>query len=308
MKSFHARSHAKITVFFLKTKDREQGEVSMAMDQSDVKALRPDALGPAEIEAKAETLAVGKAGMAGAKCFVLAMLAGAFIAFGATYFLVFLGDSAVPFAAQRLVGGICFSLGLVLVLCCGAELFTGNMLMVTGLASKKIKLGGLVRNWVIVWLGNLVGSLIVVALIYWCGVGAMNGGAVGNAMVSVAVGKVTPDWLVLMAKGVMCNVMVCLAVWIGFSARTVVDKVLGIMLPISFFVAAGFEHCVANMFFLPTGLLMKSAGFGAAVANAGALDVTAILYNLSAATVGNIIGGVLVGLAYWFVYARNSGK
>ena len=128
----------------------------MAMDQSDVKALRSDALGPAEIEAKAETLAVGKAGMAGAKCFVLAMLAGAFIAFGATYFLVFLGDSAVPFAAQRMVGGICFSLGLVLVLCCGAELFTGNMLMVTGLASKKIKLGGLVRNWVIVWLGNLV--------------------------------------------------------------------------------------------------------------------------------------------------------
>ena len=308
MKSFHARSHAKITVFFLKTKDREQGEVSMAMDQSDVKALRPDALGPAEIEAKAETLAVGKAGMAGAKCFVLAMLAGAFIAFGATYFLVFLGDSAVPFAAQRMVGGICFSLGLVLVLCCGAELFTGNMLMVTGLASKKIKLGGLVRNWVIVWLGNLVGSLIVVALIYWCGVGAMNGGAVGDAMVSVAVGKVTPDWLVLMAKGIMCNVMVCLAVWIGFSARTVVDKVLGIMLPISFFVAAGFEHCVANMFFLPTGLLMKSAGFGAAVANAGALDVTAILYNLSAATVGNIIGGVLIGLAYWFVYARYSAK
>ncbi len=280
----------------------------MAMDQSDVKALRSDALGPAEIEAKAETLAVGKAGMAGAKCFVLAMLAGVFIAFGATYFLVFLGDSAVPFAAQRMVGGICFSLGLVLVLCCGAELFTGNMLMVTGLASKKIKPDGLVRNWVIVWLGNLVGSLIVVALIYWCGVGAMNGGAVGDAMVSVAVGKVTPDWLVLMAKGIMCNVMVCLAVWIGFSARTVVDKVLGIMLPISFFVAAGFEHCVANMFFLPTGLLMKSAGFGAAVANAGALDVTAILYNLSAATVGNIIGGVLVGLAYWFVYARNKAK
>ena len=177
----------------------------MAMDQSDVKALRSDALGPAEIEAKAETLAVGKAGMAGAKCFVLAMLAGAFIAFGATYFLVFLGDSAVPFAAQRMVGGICFSLGLVLVLCCGAELFTGNMLMVTGLVSKKIKLGGLVRNWVIVWLGNLVGSLIMVALIYWCGVGAMNGGAVGDAMVSVAVGKVTPDWLVLMAKGIMCQ-------------------------------------------------------------------------------------------------------
>lgn len=272
----------------------------MAMDQTDVKALRPDALGPAEIEAKAETLAVGKAGMAGAKCFVLAMLAGAFIAFGATYFLVFLGDSAVPFAAQRLVGGICFSLGLVLVLCCGAELFTGNMLMVTGLASKKIKLGGLVRNWIIVWLGNLVGSLIVVALIYWCGVGAMNGGAVGNAMVSVAVGKVTPDWLVLMAKGIMCNVMVCLAVWIGFSARTVVDKVLGIMLPISFFVAAGFEHCVANMFFLPMGLLLNSMGVGAP----DAVTLAGIATNLSAATLGNVAGGVAVGMAYWFVYRK----
>lgn len=276
----------------------------MAMDQSDVKALRSDALGPAEIEAKAETLAVGKAGMAGAKCFVLAMLAGAFIAFGATYFLVFLGDSAVPFAAQRMVGGICFSLGLVLVLCCGAELFTGNMLMVTGLASKKIKLDGLVRNWVIVWLGNLVGSLIVVALIYWCGVGAMNGGAVGDAMVSVAVGKVTPDWLVLMAKGIMCNVMVCLAVWIGFSARTVVDKVLGIMLPISFFVAAGFEHCVANMFFLPSGLLMNMLGVG----NPGAIALEGLVANIVIATLGNIVGGVAVGTAYWFAYRTRENR
>lgn len=276
----------------------------MAMDQSDVKALRSDALGPAEIEAKAETLAVGKAGMAGAKCFVLAMLAGAFIAFGATYFLVFLGDSAVPFAAQRMVGGICFSLGLVLVLCCGAELFTGNMLMVTGLASKKIKLGGLVRNWAIVWLGNLVGSLIVVALIYWCGVGAMNGGAVGDAMVSVAVGKVTPDWLVLMAKGIMCNVMVCLAVWIGFSARTVVDKVLGIMLPISFFVAAGFEHCVANMFFLPSGLLMNMLGVG----NPGAIALEGLVANIVIATLGNIVGGVAVGTAYWFAYRTRENR
>ena len=267
-----------------------------------------EALSPTEVEKRVEDAACAKAALPTGRCFVSAMLAGAFVAFGGMFFCLFLSDATLPFAVQRLVGGVCFCLGLVLVLCCGAELFTGNVLMVTGLASKKIKLGGLVRNWAIVWLGNLVGSLIVVALIYWCGVGAMNGGAVGDAMVSVAVGKVAPDWLVLMAKGIMCNVMVCLAVWIGFSARTVVDKVLGIMLPISFFVAAGFEHCVANMFFLPTGLLMKSAGFGAAVANAGALDVTAILYNLSAATVGNIIGGVLVGLAYWFVYARNKAK
>ena len=280
----------------------------MSMDQTDVKTLKPDELSPAETLAKAEGISVAKSKMGVAKCFVSAMLAGAFIGFGATYFMVFLGDSTMPFAAQRMVGGICFCLGLVLVLCCGAELFTGNNLMVTGLASKKISMGGMLKNWVVVWLGNLAGSLLAVALIFWANVGGMNGGAVGDVMVSVAVSKVTPDWFVLLGKGIMCNIMVCLAVWIGFSARTVADKVLGILLPISFFVAAGFEHCVANMFFLPTGLLMKTMGFGASVANVGALDLGAIFYNISAATIGNIIGGAVVGLAYWFIYNQKMVK
>lgn len=119
-------------------------------------------------------------------------------------------------------------------------------------------------------------------------------------MVSVAAGKVSPDWITLFAKGIMCNILVCLAVWIGFSARTVADKVLGILLPISAFVAAGFEHCVANMFFLPMGLLLNGMGVGAE----GAITLGGILFNLSAATLGNIVGGLLVGLAYWFVYAK----
>lgn len=280
----------------------------MSMDQTDVKTLKPDELSPAETLAKAEGISVTKSKMGVAKSFVSAMLAGAFIGFGATYFMVFLGDSTMPFAAQRMVGGICFCLGLVLVLCCGAELFTGNNLMVTGLASKKISMGGMLKNWVVVWLGNLAGSLLAVALVFWANVGGMNGGAVGDVMVSVAVSKVTPDWFMLLGKGVMCNIMVCLAVWIGFSARTVADKVLGILLPISFFVAAGFEHCVANMFFLPTGLLMKTMGFGASVANVGALDLGAIFYNISAATIGNIIGGAVVGLAYWFIYNQKKVK
>lgn len=246
--------------------------------------------------------------MAVGKCFVSAMLAGFFIGMGATYFMVFLGDSTMPFAAQRMVGGICFCLGLVLVLCCGSELFTGNSLMITSVMSGKIKVSGLLRNWVIVWLGNFAGSLVAVGLIYWAQVGAMNGGAVGDVMVSVAVGKVTPDWIILFGKGIMCNIMVCLAVWIGFSARTVVDKVIGILLPISFFVAAGFEHCVANMFFLPTGLLMKTMGYGASVASVGSLDLGAIFYNISAATLGNIVGGLMVGLAYWFVYNTKKSK
>lgn len=270
----------------------------MSVTSDDLKALKPDALSPAEIEAKAESLGVGKATMNVPKMFVLAMLAGAFIAFGGMYFCVFLGDPNIPFAVQRMVGGLCFCLGLVLVLCCGAELFTGNCLMVCSKCSGKISWGGVLRNWVTVWLGNLAGALLAVFLIYMAQVQGMNGGAVGDAMVSVAAGKVSPDWIYLFFKGIMCNIFVCLAVWIGFSARTVADKVLGILLPISAFVAAGFEHCVANMFFLPMGLLLNTMGFG----TPDAVTFGGIFYNLSAATLGNIVGGLLVGLAYWFVY------
>lgn len=273
----------------------------MALTQDEIKALRPDALAPAETTEKAETLGQTKAAMPFAKCFVSSMLAGAFIAFGAMYFCVFLGDPAMPFAVQRLVGGICFCLGLVLVLCCGAELFTGNTLLICAKAAGKICWADTFKNWAVVWVGNLAGALVAVFFIYMAGVAGMNGGAVGEAMVSVAAGKVSPDWITLFFKGIMCNILVCLAVWIGFSARTVADKVLGILLPISAFVAAGFEHCVANMFFLPMGFLLNSFGIGAA----DAVTFGGIFYNLSAATLGNIVGGVLVGLAYWFVYRRN---
>lgn len=274
------------------------------LDDSEVKALRPDALAPAEIEAKAEAVAIGKAQTPVAKTFVLAMLAGAFISFGALYFCVFLGDATLPFAVQRVAGGLCFCLGLVLVLCCGAELFTGNMLMVTALASRRISLAAMLKNWAIVWVGNLCGALMAVFLVYAAHIADMNGGGVGGAMISVAVSKVTPDWATLFFKGVLCNIFVCLAVWIGFSARTVVDKVVGILLPISAFVACGFEHCVANMFFLPMGLLAKTAGYASSV-DASALDAGGIFMNISAATLGNIVGGaIFVGLAYWFVYAK----
>ena len=144
-------------------------------------------------------------------------------------------------------------------------------------------------------------TLLTVFLVYMAHVADMNGGAVGASMVSVAVSKVTPDWITLFFKGILCNIFVCLAVWIGFGGRTIVDKVVGILLPISAFVACGFEHCVANMFFLPMGLLAKTSGFAAI--DASALDLGSIFYNISAATLGNIVGGaVFVGLAYWFVY------
>lgn len=276
----------------------------MPMSQDELSAIGPDALAPAKIESKAEGVAVGKASMAPGKCFVSAMLAGAFIAFGGMYFCLFLGDPSIPFAVQRIVGGICFCLGLALVLICGAELFTGNILMCCAKASGRIGWVGMFKNWALVWVGNLVGALLVVALVYLAQVWAMNGGAVGETMVSVASGKVSPDWVTLFFKGVMCNVLVCLAVWIGFASRTVVDKVVGIILPISAFVACGFEHCVANMFFLPLAFVLNSMGIG----DPGLITVGGILFNLSAATLGNIVGGLLVGMAYWFIYAKKSGE
>ena len=254
----------------------------MAIVKEDLAAVSPDALAPAATEAKAENIGVTKAAMPGAKCFVSAMLAGAFIGFG----------------------GLCFCLGLCLVLCCGAELFTGNVLMVCAKASKKITFGGLFRNWGIVWVGNLAGSLLAMFIIFMSNLQGMNGGAVGEAFVSVAAGKVSLAPEVLFFKAILCNILVCLAVWIGFSSKTTADKVLGILLPISAFVACGFEHCVANMFFLPMGLVLNGLGFGAA----GAVTLGGVAYNLVLATLGNIVGGLLVGLAYWFIYRKKQEK
>ncbi len=274
----------------------------MALEKEDLGALSPDALTPAATEAKVEAVAQTKAAMPFGKCFVSALLAGAFIGFGGMYFMVFLGDPTLPFGVQRVVGGLCFCLGLVLVLCCGAELFTGNILMLCGKASKRVTWAGVLRNWAIVWLGNLVGALLALTLVYLTDLQAMNGGAVGEAFVSVAAGKVNLDPTTLFFKAIMCNVLVCLAVWIGFAGKTIVDKVVGILLPISAFVACGFEHVVANMFFLPMGLLLNSTGFGAL----GAITAGGIFYNIALATVGNILGGALVALAYWYVYHKKA--
>lgn len=191
----------------------------MSIEKEDLLAVSPDALAPAATEAKTENIGVTKASMNPAKCFVAAMLAGAFIGFGGMYFCTFLGDPTIPFAAQRMVGGICFCLGLVLVLCCGAELFTGNSLMICAKLSGKIGWGGMLKNWGIVWLGNLAGALVAMFVIYMTNLQGMNGGAVGEAFVSVAAGKVALDPVVMFFKAIMCNVLVCLAVWIGFSAR-----------------------------------------------------------------------------------------
>lgn len=277
----------------------------MSIDELKAAFLKPDQLAPADIEAKAEALGVSKTKMSFKQSFMLSIMAGAFISMGAMFFLLIVSDSALPFAAQRLIGGCLFSLGLLLVVVCGAELFTGNTMIVMSAASKKISWSAVLKNWVVVFLGNLVGSLIMVGLVFLSNYQGMNGGAVGTTIVSVAAGKMSPDWLTLFAKGIMCNFLVCLAVWIAYGSKTVADKMLGILLPIAAFVACGFEHCVANMFFLPFGILLASAGIAPAGIDPSTVSWAGALWNWSASVPGNIIGGALfVGMAYWIAYHK----
>ncbi len=280
------------------------------MADSSYDIARPDALTPSEILSKTVQIGVSKATMPLPRVFVLGILAGLFIAMGAMYMLLVKSDATIPFAATQLLGALAFSLGLFLTICSGAELFTGNCLMICGRLSNKLAWSGLLKNWVVVYLGNFVGSLLMVGLLFFSDYWTVNANAVGDAMVTVAVSKIDQPWQVLLLKGVLCNFLVCLAVWIAYSGRTVVDKFFAVLLPITAFVACGFEHCVANMFFLPMGWVLKLSGF----AYSGTSDMShigplGILYNLSASTLGNIIGGsVMVGLAYWFVYHKRAGE
>lgn len=279
----------------------------MVSEQPKPMKLNINALTPVETEEAVENAGVAKTRLTGLRAFVSAMFAGAFIGFGALFFLIVTADPAMTWGPKRFLGGLAFCMGLVLVLCCGAELFTGNSLMVSDLAARKVTLRQMLRNWIIVWFGNLAGALLLALLVALAGTMGLADGSVGNLAVSTAVAKVTPDWGTLFVRGILCNVLVCLAVRIGFAARSVADKVLGILLPIAGFVAMGFEHCVANMFFLPMGFMAKLIGFGASVADASALNMGSIIYNLSAATLGNILGGSLfVALGYWYLNARKN--
>lgn len=274
------------------------------MDAKDVLSVRPDALAPDEVEAKAEQVGLAKAGMLPHRTFVLAVMAGLFIGMGGMYMLLIRSDASLPPVVLQLLGGLGFCLGLFLVIAAGAELFTGNCLMVCGALSKRYTWAKVLKNWGIVYVGNLAGSILLVALLFFAHFWALNDGAVGNTMMTVAASKITQDWVVLLFKGIMCNLLVCLAVWIGFASRTIVDRFVAIILPISAFVACGFEHCVANMFFLPMAFILKLSGFVATGSvSVDAIDIGGILYNLSAVTLGNIIGGaLLVGVSYWVAY------
>ena len=274
-----------------------------------------DALLPAEMAEKAEKSGVRKATLDIPSSFTLSVLAGAFIALGAVFATTVVAGAAgaLPYGVIRLLAGTVFSLGLILVLVGGAELFTGNNLIVMAWASRRVSTGLLLRNWLVVYLGNFVGAIGTAILVYLGGHHLFGNGAVGAAALATANAKSGLGFVQAVALGTLCNALVCLAVWLTLSARTVADKVLAIVPPIAAFVAAGFEHSVANMYFIPSGLFIKA---GAPQAFWTEISKTAADYpnltwerfivgNLVPVTIGNILGGaVLVGIVYWFVYLR----
>lgn len=262
-----------------------------------------DSLAPAAIERKAESIGVTKNALTLSRRIPLALAAGFFIGLGGLYFTLFMADSSLSFAVQRFAGALMFSLGLALVIICGAELFTGNSLMIGALASRKIPVDGMLRNWIWVWIFNLVGAVILVTLVYLSDTPKL--GQMGATMMKIAAGKVSLGWGTLFFKGILCNVLVCLAVWMGFAAHSVADKILAVLLPVSAFVALGFEHCVANMYFLPMGYLLASSGFPAPAGfDPSVITIPGIFYNLSAVTLGNLVGGFMVALVYWWAFAE----
>ncbi|MFM8321583.1 MAG: formate transporter FocA [Chloroflexota bacterium] len=289
--------------------------------------IRIDALLPGEMAKRAEYVGVRKAETPVVTMFALAVLAGAFIAMGAIFATtIFSGGMAIngpdgaaafktalPYGVTRLLGGLVFCLGLILVVVGGAELFTGNNLIVMAWASGKVTTAALLRNWVIVYIGNFVGALATAVLLFMSKQYTYGSGAVGLTALNIAKSKVELEFMQAIALGILCNALVCMAVWLTFSARSTLDKIAAIVFPITAFVAAGFEHSIANMYFIPVALLIKDFAGEAFWTSIGktAADYASItwgsffLNNLIPVTIGNIIGGVLlVAAIYWMVYLR----
>jgi len=268
---------------------------------------------------KAEQIGVKKATINFSGLFVLAVLAGAFIAFGAVFSTTVVTGAAgsLPYGIVRLLSGVVFSLGLVLVVLGGAELFTGNNLIVMAWASGKIKTYQVMRNWLIVYLGNFVGAFGVALMVFLSGHLSFAEGKIGETALAIATTKTNLSFLQAVILGILCNILVCLAVWLSFSGRSATDKILGIIPPIAAFVACGFEHSVANMYFIPVGLLLKLEApesfwtlIGKTAGDYPGLTMDSFLFsNLLPVTIGNVIGGAFfVGAVYWFVYLRKRSE
>jgi len=272
-----------------------------------------DALLPPEMALACEAAGAAKAGRDALALIVLGVLAGAFIALGAMVMTVVLtGTGELPWGVARLLAGLVFSLGLILVIVGGAELFTGDSLMIVACASRRITLGALLRAWSLVYLGNIAGAMGTAALVFFAGQHEFGGGAVGKTALTIASAKAALPTVQLFFLAALCNVLVCLAVWMSFGARSTTDKIMVIVPPVAAFVAAGFEHSIANLYLLPYGLALKAwagpefwTAIGQSTMTYPALTITGALHNIAVATIGNLVGGsLMVGAVYWFVYLR----
>ncbi len=265
-----------------------------------------DAYAPREVALRVETVGVAKARMALLPLLMLGMLAGAFIGLGAMFYTLVKSDPTLGFATGAVLGGLVFSLGLLLVVVAGAELFTGNNLLAMAWADGKITTTEILRNWVLVCLANLVGAVGLAVLVFASGHTELNGGAIGLQVVKIALAKQSLPWEQAFFRGVLCNVLVCMAVWMAMAGRSVTDKMVAIALPITAFVAAGFEHSIANMYFMPLAMLVQQFG-PALLPGTPLVSLGGIAGNLLPVIAGNLVGGsVLVGLAYYVIYRRGA--
>jgi formate transporter len=263
-----------------------------------------DAYSPNEIAERVESIGVAKARLPLISQVTLGVLAGGFIGLGALYSTLVTGDTTLNFAVSRLLGGLTFSLGLILVVVAGAELFTGNNLLVMAWAGRRITTRELLENWFVVYFANFAGAVGMACLVYFSGHWQMNNGEVGINIVKIAAAKSAIPFWAAFFKGILCNILVCLAVWLALAGRSVTDKIFAIIFPISAFVAAGFEHSIANMYFIPLGILVQEH-FPAA--GAATLNWTGLLANLIPVTLGNMAGGgVMVAAVYYLVYHHHT--
>ena len=280
-------------------------------------AVAFDAFLPPAMAARAEESGVKRVAIDAPILFALSVLAGAFIAFGAIFATtVSAGGYTMPYGVVKLLAGLAFSIGLILVAVGGAELFTGNNLIVMAWASGKVTTAGLLRSWAIVFAGNFAGAILTASLMFFTTQYTFGNGAVGLVALSTAQAKVSLAPIPALTLGIMCNALVCLASWMCYSARTTVDKIFTIIPPIAAFVAAGFEHCIANIYYIPMALFIRAGApetFWAAIGKTSA-DFPELtwhnffLVNLLPVTLGNIVGGsVMVAAIYWFIYLRKRG-
>jgi formate/nitrite transporter len=276
-------------------------------------ALDVEATLPPEMALACEATGVEKANRDIVKLVVLGVLAGAFIAFGAMFMtVVTTGGGALPWGVVKLLGGLSFSLGLILVVVGGAELFTSDTLMIVAYASRRISAGSLLRAWLLVYAGNIIGAFGTAALVFLSGQHEFGGDAVGKTALALASTKAALPTLQVFFLAVLCNVLVCLGVWMSYGAKSLSDKVIVIVPAATAFVAAGFEHCIANLYFMSYGLAIKTwagdtfwTGIGQGPEDYPSLTVGNAIHNIAVATIGNLVGGsLMVGVVYWFAYLR----